>query len=295
MFVKVASVPVIRLRLAIIRLTLAPNRDDALVIVVLDICICMCICCQVSKMTERIWAHNVHPVPTGRLPLDLGYITAHPVGGSPRNLVGMQHLPTSYIRPFVYISNWGTFVNWERGGLICFSSNAPHFISISMLWRSRQDAADSHREHSCQKKKPKNTRTPASIYTICQIILFSISREVISKIELNSAPMRTLGVTKRQKQIQNIFHGTCNIDCTLITVGPLRVWVTCWQRCVYAAYITAFAPPFEIAAEFQNSESSTFGGFQRRAHTHTHTTSVFPRFFLTTNRRRSKSKRTARV
>jgi len=117
MFVKVASVPVIRLRLAIIRLTLAPNRDDALVIVVLDICICMCICCQVSKMTERIWAHNVHPVPTGRLPLDLGYITAHPVGGSPRNLVGMQHLPTSYIRPFVYISNWGTFVNWERGGI----------------------------------------------------------------------------------------------------------------------------------------------------------------------------------
>lgn len=82
MFVKVASVPVIRLRLAIIRLTLAPNRDDALVIVVLDICICMCICCQVSKMTERIRAHNVHPVPTGRLPLDLGYITAHPVGGS---------------------------------------------------------------------------------------------------------------------------------------------------------------------------------------------------------------------
>lgn len=172
MFVKVASVPVIRLRLAIIRLTLAPNRDDALVIVVLDICICMCICCQVSKMTERIRAHNVHPVPTGRLPLDLGYITAHPVGGSPRNLVGMQHLPTSYIRPFVYISNWGTFVNWERGGLICFSSNAPHFISISMLWRSRQDAADSHREHSCQKKNQKIQETPPAYTRSVRLFCF---------------------------------------------------------------------------------------------------------------------------
>jgi len=54
--VKVANVPVIRLRLAIIRLTLAPKQDDALVIIAYI---------NLHVLAMPICCHRVHPVPTG--------------------------------------------------------------------------------------------------------------------------------------------------------------------------------------------------------------------------------------
>lgn len=68
-----ASGPVIRLRLAIIRLTLAPKQhDDALVIEHSAMCVCAtyivypfaCACCQESNRAHNVC--NPQALPTGR-------------------------------------------------------------------------------------------------------------------------------------------------------------------------------------------------------------------------------------